>query len=237
VNEETWRQNAAGVLRNFPPADGATQVVLIRHGQAVCNVTGVVGGMAGCTGLTDLGRCQVEALAVRLAATGELRQAAALYSSALPRAIETAELLRAAVGPQGGALEVQPWDELNELAPGVSDGLTWQEVIDTYGLPDWDVDPTQPIAPGGESWATFVPRASAAVRALGERHRGQLVAAAVHSGVVEASMVAFLGIPTSVQRKGWLRILHASMTTWELVPDEGRWILLCCNDAYGVPRS
>jgi broad specificity phosphatase PhoE len=33
-----------------------TEVVIARHGQAVCNTLGIVGGEQGCTGLTDLGQ-------------------------------------------------------------------------------------------------------------------------------------------------------------------------------------
>ncbi len=58
----------SGVRRVFAPTDGSTRVVLVRHGEAVCNINGIVGGQRGCTGLTDLGRRQVTALAERLAA-------------------------------------------------------------------------------------------------------------------------------------------------------------------------
>jgi probable phosphoglycerate mutase len=210
---------------------------MIRHGQAVCNVNSVVGGVLGCTGLTDLGRQQVEALAQRLATTGELREASALYSSDLPRAVETAELLRGVVGPEGAELVVQQESSLRELHPGDSDGMTWSEVLEVYGVPDWDIDDLKPIAPGGESWGTFVPRASGAVRALAAKHPGELIVLAVHAGVIEATMVGILEIPREVQRKGWVRIQHASMTGWEWIPDDDRWILLRFNDAYGVPSS
>ena len=38
-----------------------TRLVLVRHGEAECNVAGIVGGPQGCTGLTDLGRVQAAA--------------------------------------------------------------------------------------------------------------------------------------------------------------------------------
>jgi len=76
----------AGVLRIFPPVEGAARIVLVRHGEAECNLNRVLGGRTGCTGLTDLGRVQVAALADRLYESGELREATALYSSVLPRA-------------------------------------------------------------------------------------------------------------------------------------------------------
>jgi probable phosphoglycerate mutase len=222
-----------GVRRVFPSQPDATRVVLVRHGEAVCNVNGVVGGRQGCSGLTELGRAQVMAVRERLLRTGELRGAEALYASTLPRAIETAILLRPAVGD--GTLPVVEDGELCELHPGKADGLTWQEVIDQFGVPEWNTDPEQLIAPGGESWTGFVARAAAGVQGLARRHPGQLVVAAVHAGVIEATMISFLQIPRAAHRRGWARVLHASLTEWEWVPGEARWVLLRFNDACGVP--
>jgi broad specificity phosphatase PhoE len=67
-------------------------------------------------------------------------------------------------------------------------------------------------------------------------HPGQLVVAAVHAGVIEATMINFLGITPEVYRRGWVRITHASLTEWEWIPAENRWILLRFNDACDVPR-
>jgi probable phosphoglycerate mutase len=227
---------ATGVLRVFPPVPGATRVVLVRHGEAECNVNGVVGGVSGDTGLTGLGLRQVNALADRLYESGELRQATALYSSVLPRAMETAQRLRPVVGGGPGALgQIQARRDLCELHPGESDGMTWAEVIDTFGVPDWDSNPDVPIAPGGESWSGFITRASDAVGGLARRHPGELIVAAVHAGVIESTMIAFLGVPPETYRRGWVHIVHASMTEWAWVPDEDRWMLMRFNDACGIP--
>jgi 2,3-bisphosphoglycerate-dependent phosphoglycerate mutase len=228
----------AGVLRVFPPVPGSTRVVLIRHGQADCNINRVVGGPKGCTGLSPLGRRQVADLADRLYESGELREATTLYSSVLPRAVETAERLRPVVGPGPNALGpvVQECD-LCELHPGESDGMSWDEVVETLGVPDWDRDPGAPIAPGGESWSSFVVRASDAVRALARRHPGELVVAAVHAGVIEATMISFLGVPPETYCRGWVHVAHASITEWAWVPDEDRWMLLRFNDSCGVPQA
>jgi probable phosphoglycerate mutase len=216
----------SGVLRIFPPEEGATRIVLVRHGEAECNRNHIIGGPRGCTGLTNFGRVQVAALADRLYESGELRQATALYSSVLPRAVETAERLRPVVGPGPTALgPVRERCDLCELHP-----------VTTFDVPDWDADPTAPIAPGGESWAGFVERASGAVRQIVQDHRGELVVAAVHAGVIEATMIAFLGVAPEVYRRGWVRIVHASMTEWEWVPSESRFVLLRFNDSAGVPR-
>ncbi len=226
-----------GVLRIFAPEAGAARIVLVRHGEAECNLNRIVGGRTGCTGLTDMGRSQVAALADRLYESGELREATALYSSVLPRAVETAERLRPVVGRGPTALgPVRERADLSELHPGEADGLEWKDVIEKFGVPDWDSDPTVPIAPDGESWSGFVARASGAVRDVVRQHPGELVVAAVHAGVIEATMIDFLGVPSDVYRRGWVRILHASMTEWEWVPSQDRFILLRFNDSCGVPR-
>jgi probable phosphoglycerate mutase len=228
----------AGVLRVFPPVPGSTRIVLIRHGQAECNINRVVGGVKGCTGLSPLGRRQVADLADRLYESGELRDATTLYSSVLPRAVETAERLRPVVGSGPNALGPVVQDcALCELHPGESDGMSWDEVVEELGVPDWDRDPGVPIAPGGESWSTFIVRASDAVRALARRHPGELLVAAVHAGVIEATMISFLGVPPETYRRGWVHIAHASITEWAWVPDEDRWILLRFNDSCGVPQA
>jgi probable phosphoglycerate mutase len=222
-----------GVRRFVSGSGDASRIVLVRHGEAICNSLGVVGGIRGCTGLTELGRRQVAALADRLRASGELDGTSALYSSVLPRAIETAELLRPALGAN-----VPPAIEqcdLCELHPGEADAMTWQEVVDNFAVPEWDTDPDAPIAPGGESWSGFVARVGSAVRGLVDRHPGELVVAAVHAGVIEATMIDFLAIPPDTARRGWARIRHASMTEWEWSAARSQWILLRFNDAWGIP--
>ena len=59
--------------------------------------------------------------------------------------------------------------------------------------------------------------------------------AAVHAGVIEACLISFLGVPADVYRRGWVHIVHASMTEIAWVPDGDRFILLRFNDACGIP--
>jgi hypothetical protein len=61
--------------------------------------------------------------------------------------------------------------------------------------------------------------------------------AAVHAGVIEASLVGFLQIPSTASRRGWVRIGHASLTEWEWEPKGSRWILVRVADACGVPTG
>jgi probable phosphoglycerate mutase len=224
-------------IRTVPPrSDTATRVVLVRHGEAVCNVSGVCGGPIGCEGLTDRGRGQVETLRDRLAETGELAGVDALYASVLPRAIETAELLSPALarpGPHGhgrSVVELVTECGLCELHPGKADGMTWAEFTVEFGDLDWGSDPGRVIAPGGESWTGFVNRVAESLDTLAARHSGQLVVVACHAGVIEASMLAKVPVAGGLEgARLQLRTHHASLTTWEI--DEGRWRLLGYNDA------
>ncbi len=219
----------AGIRTVSGLSTGVTRMVLIRHGEAVCNVSGVCGGPLGCQGLTETGRRQVEALRDRLDFTGELAGADVLYASVLPRAIETAELLAPALAGPGPPPPVLTECGLCELHPGEADGLSWGEFTDRVGTLDWDLDPSQPIAPGGESWTGFVNRVAGVLDTLAAGHVGRLVVVACHAGVIEASLLAKLPVAGGLSgARLKLRTRHASMTTWEI--DDGRWLLLGYND-------
>lgn len=226
----------AGVRTVGSAAPGATRVVLVRHGEAACNVEGLVGGRRGCRGLTERGTAQVDALAGRLAASGELAGVTALYASVLPRAVETAEVLGPALDRwrDGPPLDVVPDCGLCELHPGEADGLPWEEFAARYGEPNWDVDPERPLAPGGESWHDFVDRAATAVARVADAHPAGLVVVACHAGVIEATMLRFLEIPAARLK---LRTQHASLTEWEREAAGARWRLLRYNDATPLPAA
>src|SRR5947208_17188199 len=100
-----------------------TRILLVRHGEAECNINGIVGGPTGCTGLSDTGRLQVECLRERWARTGEV-EADVLMSSVLRRARETAAIL----GPALGDLEVVEDCDVCELHPGEIEGKRWEDI-------------------------------------------------------------------------------------------------------------
>jgi probable phosphoglycerate mutase len=238
--ESDRNQPPEGIRTTSSPSPSVTRLVLVRHGEAVCNVAGVCGGRLGCSGLTERGVHQVELLRDRLAVTGELAGTDALYASVLPRAIQTAEILAPSLvagdadplpvlDGEGPGLSVTSDCGLCELHPGQADGLSWAQFTERFGQLDWDRDPDQIIAPGGESWTGFVNRAADTLEAIAARHRGQLVVVACHAGVIEASLLALM--PVAGGRQGarlQLRTHHASLTSWEV--DEGRWRLLGYND-------
>lgn len=186
-----------------------TRLVLVRHGESACNLDQVVGGHRGCTGLSELGRRQVEALAQRWQDGSEMGPVSALYSSVLPRAMETAEILAPALGD----LALRTDCGLCEVHPGEADGLPWAEVRERWGPVDWSSDPDVPISPGGESWTEFGVRAGDNLAALARRHSGETVVVACHGGVVRASMPRFLGAPLAWRALRY--VAYASVTEWE----------------------
>ena len=208
-----------------PPT--GTRIVLIRHGEAHCNVEGRVGGPRGCRGLSDLGRRQAETLLERLTRTNELSDVAALYSSTLPRAMETLAIVSPALPP----LTPEADCDLCEMHPGDADGLTWDEMIATFGGVDWDEDPEQIFSPGGESWSGMSRRVKAALTRLGERHEGQRIVVATHGGVIEHAMKWVQGCDDGVRLQ--LRTEHCSMTEIELTPRGPQ--LLRYNDRAPLP--
>jgi len=207
-----------------------TRLVLIRHGESTAMVDGIVGGDAGCRGLSDLGRRQGAALRDRLEATGEL-VADVLVASTLPRAIETAELIAPALNR--GVDEIVQVRDLCELQPGECDAITWEEYDQRYGV-DMKTHPYTPIAPGGESLAEFHVRVGRALALLMEEHEGRSVVAACHGGVIMSSMVSFLGLPAHRPVIVELPVTNTSITEWERPAGAGvpsPWRLLRFNDA------
>lgn len=207
-----------------------TRLVLIRHGQAQTHVDQVIGGHRGCTGLSELGRRQAEALRDRLARSGELAAATALWSSILPRAVETAEIIAPAVGTAAGGSGARRERscDLCELHVGDEiDGLRWEELRDRYG-PAVD-NGYEPWAPGTESQAEFVARVGRILVRLAREHAGETVVVACHGGVVDASFAVLGGLAAS--RRTQLRTHYTentSLTEW--VDDGSGWALARYND-------
>ncbi len=200
-----------------------SRLTIVRHGEAVSNAEDTLGGHQSCRGLTAHGRQQVSALADRLARTGELAGAAALYSSVLPRAIETAEIL----APALGGLAVEQRCSLCERHVGEADGMSWAEYEAVYGREVPGRDDHRALAPGGESWAGFLDRAAAGLREVMAAHAGGLVVVAGHGGLVAASLIRFLELPANgVGFRGYAD--NSSLTEWEWTGR--RWWLVRYND-------
>jgi probable phosphoglycerate mutase len=216
---------AARALRRGPGLS-STRLLLVRHGESVAQAEGIIGGPKGCRGLTDDGRAQVQLLRDRWRRTGV--RADVLVTSTLPRALETAEILAEVLD-----LPIEEHAGLCEIAPGACDGMPWSEFDHIFRGVDYRFDPRTPMAPGAETWVAFMARVSSVLADLVERHDGKSIVAAVHGGVIDGSMVHFLGLPDDAGNV--LATTNASVTEWEHSehpwgPGSG-WRLLRFNDA------
>ena len=200
------------------------RLLLIRHAEPVANVAGIVAGPRGCTGLTETGRAQAATLANRLRAEGLAPDV--VYSSVLPRAVETAELIM----PSLAVGEVRQDCELCELHPGECDGLTWAEQVRLYGPGD-SRSPDTPISPGGESLLAFDQRVRRALQRLTQAHGDDFVVVVSHGGFISAATLALLGAPGLAETKSfYLNPAYTSLTEWRQL-EPGRWLLERYNDS------
>jgi probable phosphoglycerate mutase len=202
----------------------ATRLVIIRHGLSQCSLDAVVGGIKGCTGLASEGRAQVERLRDRLLRTGELSDSDVAYTSVLPRAIETADIIAPALGEAGEAPAKQDAD-LSELHPGEADGLTWEEYRERYDV-DMGLNRFEPMSPGGESIAEFLLRIARTLTRIVAQHPDQKVVIAGHGGVVWGSMAYFLNLPLRIPTM--FDAENTSITEWSV--DSDRATLVRYND-------
>lgn len=204
-----------------------TRIVLIRHGESNATVRRIVGGPASCTGLSDLGRRQAEALAARLARTGEI-SAEVLVASSMPRAAETAKI----IVPALGGLDVVTEDDLREHDPGPDfDGLAYADTVEKIDARRWHLDPYTAGFPGGETVAAFQFRTATAVHRLLAEHAGRTIVVVCHGGVIDVAMRSLLGVTMVGGFHLWT--VNASLTELSRKDDDpaAHWVLRRYNDA------
>ena len=205
-----------------------TTLVLVRHGEAQSFVEGVIGGAKGCTGLSELGRRQAAALHDRLARTNELDAVTAIYTSTLPRAIETAQ----AIAPAIGGHDLTSSCDLCELhVDDRLDGKPFEDFAEWYDWPPTS-NPYVGWAEGAEPWAEFVLRVGRELDRIVRAHPGETVVVVCHGGVIGAALSVFAELP--LRQPFRLHIENTSLTEWRLEPDVRgveRWALARFNDA------
>jgi 2,3-bisphosphoglycerate-dependent phosphoglycerate mutase len=171
---------AAFRQRRFARPPGATELLLVRHGQSEAYRDGVAFPLVGGQGdpsLSELGVAQAAAVCGRLAAEG----VDAIYVSNLRRTAQTAAPLAARLG-----LTPQVDADLREVHLGEWEGGLFRKMVAT-GHPvslrmlaeeRWDV------IPGAEPAAAFTARIRAVIERLTAAHPDERVAAFTHGGVI-----------------------------------------------------
>ncbi|HZU71277.1 MAG TPA: MSMEG_4193 family putative phosphomutase [Acidimicrobiales bacterium] len=172
--------------RRAPQVPPTTVVVMVRHGATPTTGT-VLPGRARGLHLSDAGRAQAQATADRLAGTGAF---AAVYSSPLERARETAAPIAKALG-----LKVTVERGLLECDFGEWTGA---ELKTLFKKPEWRTVQRWPSGfrfPGGESFPEMQTRMVDTLARLRERHRGGRIVVVSHADPIKAALADALGTP------------------------------------------
>ena len=154
-----------------------TRILAIRHGETAWNVDGRIQGQLDVP-LNDLGRWQVHRLALAVAD----EDIAAIYSSDLLRALETAQAVSRG---SGDPIVTDPG--LRERGFGTFEGLSYTEINARW--PEmgerWRRRDPSFGAPGGETLNDFYARSVATATRLAALHPGQTIALVSHGGVMD----------------------------------------------------
>ncbi len=206
-----------------------THLYMVRHGEAQCAVEGIIGGMQGDTGLSKLGVQQAERLRDRLQGTKEIK-ADILIASTLPRARQTAEIISPALG-----LPLEMDDEIHELRPGESDGMSIKEYRERYGNVWEDGSAFRQMAPGAESWSDFMNRVGCSLERITRKYAGKTIVMVCHGGVIDGSFLYFFGMNTLSLPSIHFHTNNTSVTHWkqrEHGPTAGQWEIVHYNDDF-----
>ena len=191
----------------------ATRVLLVRHGQSEGNAEGRFGGHTA-TPLSPRGRLQAEATARALAS----ENINAIYSSDLPRAVETAMPLARLTN-----LEVERTDAFRERSVGVMEGLTFEEAAqqhpDQYGaLIRRDFDH---VLLGGESYRQMLDRAARKLDQAIEQHTGERIVVFSHTGTICILALHLMGALDAPELKPvWIATANCGISRFELRADD-----------------
>lgn len=200
-----------------------TDIVLVRHGETTWHAENRYVG-ASDVPLTERGLEQARQLA-HWAQSADL---AAVWSSDLARAVDTARPTADATGMQ---LTVDP--RLRELDFGDAEGLTRDEM--RVAMPEAVAaflrDPVAHHLPGGEDPHEAAQRAVDCLHDIADRHVGERVLVVCHTTIIRLVFCSLIGVPLAEYRRllpfvhnGFLNEvrLHdgqVSMLSWNAPPD------------------
>ena len=202
----------------LPERAAATRMVLVRHGETDWNKEGRIQGHQP-THLNEQGRREARLVAPRVAA----ETPGHLYSSDLPRAMETAEAAAALTG-----LHIVPAPELREAFFGEWEGKTFREV--QAELPgdfaNWVESDFHKAPPGGESAAQLRERVIAFIGEVFTRHPNETSVLFTHGGPCKYAVAHVLGLsPDGIYR---YTVSNAAVTIIEI--GVYGWRLITLND-------
>jgi broad specificity phosphatase PhoE len=200
-------ENRVGQKMDIFPA--RSDLWLVRHGQTDWNLAGRWQGQSPqAPGLNEAGRAQALALRSQLAG----KKFAAIYSSDLLRARQTAELL---ADPLGLPVNLDP--RLREMDLGDWEGLLSNEISTRFPqlLMERDCNPIHTSAPRGETPECVAERVASALDDIVINHCGEPVLIVAHGISLAAILCLARDIPLEYiyeQVPGNASLLHVEWT-------------------------
>jgi len=163
----------------------STRIYLIRHGATQLSAEDRFAGATD-VDLSDEGRKQAQALAVRLADD----QISAVYCSPMRRTVETASIV---ARPQD--LKPITRDGLREIHHGRWESMRRGEVEAQFPeeYAAWEEDPFTYAPLGGESGLSVMARALPVIREIVAQHRDENVAVVSHKATIRLLLSSLLG--------------------------------------------
>lgn len=199
------------------------RVYLIRHGQTRWNLEGKIQGKTDVP-LNEIGMEQAKLLAKAM----EHKAVAAVYSSPLKRAYETARILAEEKSePKPPIVRV---DGLKEVDFGLWEGLTWEQINSAYpkDFAGWDQNPLSHTPTGGEPRERCRDRCKAAMDfILNQAGEGGDIAIVAHGGILVFVVDYLL---RAQKDKNEIIVKNASITTLQYDRGTGKGTLLRLND-------
>jgi phosphoserine phosphatase len=176
------------------------RVFLIRHGETDWNRQRRVLGWSE-TPLNDRGIAQAQALSGLLPPY----KIGSLYSSPLPRTLQTAQIL-------GEALGLTPiiHPHFTEANIGDWQGMLWKDLADDKVRLDYYERPTMARPPRGETFSEVRSRAVSGMEQLVRQDPEGSFLIVTHADLIRCVLSHFLGIDIRIVRKFWIE--HTSLT-------------------------
>lgn len=163
-----------------------SEILLVRHGETEWNRLGRFRGRADVP-LNQKGLWDADATAQRIANRWDI---AAVYSSPVRRALQTAEVIAAATGRT-----VKRAEDLADVHYGQWEGLTEQQAAarDPEAMKVFLETPSRVRIPGGETFHETQARALNALIRLGGQYAEDVIAVIAHTEVNRLILLAALG--------------------------------------------
>lgn len=174
--------------------------------------------------LNDKGRAQAEALAQRLVGC----PIAAVYTSPLERAVETAQAIAA---PH--RLEVQIREGVAEVEYGEWTGQSLKDLAKEEAWRVVQFYPSGARFPGGEAIREMQARAMAELDAIVAAHPSEMVVVVSHADVIKAALATYVGLHLDLFQR--LVVSPASLNELTVTPMGPRLVRL--NDTAHVPQE